>query len=85
MQGMGEGEESGEPGRPTDRGWDVVKGMSAFGQAVGAIVRAFDPTRKWSVHRSSWKNVVFAVGEEQSRATATIRQTVQWRVYEFTS
>ena len=32
------------PGRPTDRGWDVVKGMSAFGQAVGAIVRAFDPS-----------------------------------------
>jgi ATP-dependent DNA ligase len=31
MQGMGEGEKSAEPGRPTDRGWDVVKGMSAFG------------------------------------------------------
>jgi hypothetical protein len=34
---------------------------------------------------ASRENVVFAVGEEQSWSTATLRQTVQWRVYEFTS
>jgi bifunctional non-homologous end joining protein LigD len=33
------------PAALRNRGRDVVKGMSAFGQAVGAIVRAFDPTR----------------------------------------
>ena len=31
------------PAALRNRGRDVVKGMSAFGQAVGAIVRAFDP------------------------------------------
>jgi hypothetical protein len=50
VQGVDEGQEPGEPGRPTDRGWDVVKGMSAFGQAVGAIVRAFDPSLTLVVH-----------------------------------
>src|ERR1700730_11627609 len=45
VQGVGEGQEPRKPGRPTDRGWEVGKGMSAFGQAVGAIVRAFDPFR----------------------------------------